>query len=114
MFNIRISKNGGLLPSLKLAALAQKFGLGIQLGCMVGETSVLSAAGRWFVMIVPGVTFAEGSYSKVLLKSDIVSKSLGFGPGGRIKPIAGPGLGVAVQDEKLKMLSQQAPIVVNL
>ncbi len=52
LFNIRLSKCGGLIPSLKIAALAHKAGLGYQLGCQVGETGILSAAGRHFVCSV--------------------------------------------------------------
>src|SRR5690606_27382770 len=53
-FNIRLSKNGGLLPALKLVHLARRHGLKYQLGCMVGETSILSAAGRRFLEVAPG------------------------------------------------------------
>jgi len=113
-FNIRISKNGGLLPAMKLAALAQKFGLGVQLGCMVGETSILSAAGRWFLMTVRDVMFAEGSYGRFLLKDDITARPVGFGYGGRIGPLRGAGLGVRVDAEKLRKYCREAPIVINL
>ena len=36
LFNIRVSKNGGLVQSLRLAQLADRMGLDFQLGCMVG------------------------------------------------------------------------------
>src|SRR5262249_49413012 len=78
-FNIRISKNGGLLPAMRLAATAQKHGIRIQLGCMVGETSILSAAGLWFLHMVPNVRFAEGCYGKFLLRGDVASRTLRFG-----------------------------------
>ncbi len=99
-FNIRISKCGGLLPSLRLADLARKNGITIQLGCMVGETSILSAVGRRFLELVPDVRFAEGSFGSLLLKGDVVRRPLRFGYGGRVKPISGLGWGVDV-DESL-------------
>ena len=37
VFNIRIAKNGGLLPALRIARLALAAGLDVQLGCLVGE-----------------------------------------------------------------------------
>ncbi len=82
-FNIRISKCGGLMPSLRLASYARREGVGIQLGCMVGETSLLSAAGLSFLGCCPDVTWAEGCFGNRLLQEDIVSTSLTFGFGGR-------------------------------
>lgn len=109
-FNIRISKNGGLLPSLQLAALARRHGIACQLGCMVGETSILSAAGRWFLQIVPDVGFAEGSYGRFALCGDVVRRSIRFGLGGRWRPMSGPGLGVQVEAAALERLAVDAPI----
>lgn len=92
--NIRISKNGGFLPALRLAHFARKHNLLFQLGCMVGETSLLSAVGRRWLEQVPGVSFAEGSYGKFLLSGDIARRAVTFGLGGRPKPLPGPGWGV--------------------
>ena len=96
-FNIRISKNGGLIPAMQLAATARRHNIQDQLGCMVGETSILSAAGRWFLQLVPNVRFAEGSFGRFLLRDDVISKALRFGFGGRWAPMAGPGLGLNIQ-----------------
>jgi len=100
--NIRISKNGGLLPAMRLAGLARQQRLTFQLGCMVGETSVLSAAGRRFLEYVPGVIFAEGSYGKFLLRGDVTRQSQRFGYGGRVRPLSGYGWGVEVLTEALR------------
>jgi muconate cycloisomerase len=113
-FNIRISKNGGLIPALRLAALARRHRLDVQLGCMVGETSLLSAAGRWFLQLVPSVRFAEGSFGRFLLAEDISRRSLRFGLGGRWAPISGPGLGVVVDSARLEHLADQPPIELPL
>jgi len=101
-FNIRISKNGGLVPALRLAHLARKAGIAYQLGCMVGETAILSAAGRWFLSMVPKVKFAEGSYGTFLLSDDISTRPSRFGYGGRIKRPTGPGLGISIDPLKLR------------
>jgi L-alanine-DL-glutamate epimerase-like enolase superfamily enzyme len=108
-FNIRISKNGGLIPSMQLAALARRHNIQYQLGCMVGETSILSAAGRWFLQLVPHVRFAEGSFGRFLLRDDVVPKPIRFGFGGRWKPMTGPGLGLAIKPETLDRLASQRP-----
>ena len=108
-FNIRISKNGGLIPAMRLALLAHQHNLHYQLGCMVGETSILSAAGRWFLQLVPNVAFAEGSFGKFLLADDVTTRSLRFGWAGRWKPMTAPGFGVDVDERKLQMLCPSAP-----
>jgi len=94
VLNVRISKNGGFLPGLRLAHFARRNNLGCQLGCMVGETSILSAVGRRWLEQVPGASFAEGSYGRFLLSGDIAPRPVGFGLGGRPKPLPGPGWGV--------------------
>jgi len=101
-FDIRISKNGGFLPSIRLAHMARKNYIIYQLGCMVGETSILSAAGLRFLENVPGIQFAEGSYGRFLLADDIVSHPVNFGWGGKPKSPAGLGWGVNVQPARLK------------
>jgi len=113
-FNIRISKNGGLIPALRLALLAHQHNIQYQLGCMVGETSILSAAGRWFLQLVPDVAFAEGSFGKFLLADDITTKSLRFGWAGRWKPMTGFGLGVTVDESHLESLCTDRPMQIPL
>ena len=108
LFNVRISKNGGLVQSLRLANLAQQAGLDFQLGCMVGETGILSAAGRIFLELVGrSVRFAEGSYGRWLLRSDITRERLFFGYGGFVRAMTGPGLGVHVSPHKVRAVAQR-------
>jgi muconate cycloisomerase len=111
-FNIRISKNGGLIPAMRLAALARRHDIGCQLGCMVGETSILSAAGRRFLQMVPGIRFAEGSFGRFLLKEDVVRSPLRFTFGGRWRPVTGPGLGIEVLTDQLRHLAVIPPVVI--
>jgi len=108
-FNIRISKNGGLIPAMRLAAHARRYETPYQLGCMVGETSILSAAGRWFLNLVPGVRFAEGSYGRFLLTDDIATPRQNLRYRGRIRPISGPGIGVRVDEHKLNQYAASSP-----
>ena len=103
-FNIRVSKCGGLIPSLRLAALARRHNVCIQLGCMVGETSILSAAGLRFLEVCPGVTWAEGCFGSFLLSADVAAKALRFGYAGRPPKLKEPGLGVTVDPIRLKRL----------
>ncbi len=112
-FNIRISKNGGLLPALRLAHFALHNGLKYQLGCMVGETSILSAAGRRFLENAPETAFAEGSYGRFLLAGDIADRPCNFGCGGRVKSLPGLGWGVQVNPDLLRRHAATPPIEIR-
>lgn len=113
-FNIRISKNGGLIPAMRLAMIAHRDSVDCQLGCMVGETSILSAAARWFLQMVPNIRFTEGNFGRFLLRDDVTNESLRFGCAGRWKPLFGPGLGISVNEDKLHQLSDQPPVKIHL
>jgi len=109
LFNIRVSKNGGLVQSLRLAGLAHRSGLDFQLGCMVGETGILTAAGRIFLELVGSrVRFSEGSYGRLLLRSDVTRERLSFGYGGFVRAMTGPGLGVHVPMRKVRSVARRA------
>jgi len=109
LFNIRISKNGGLVRSLRLAELAHRAGLDFQLGCMVGETGILTAAGRVFLELVGRrVRFSEGSYGRFLLRADVTRQRLSFGYGGFVRAMTGPGLGVHVSMRKVRRVARCA------
>lgn len=96
LFNIRLSKCGGFLRSLQIAALARQAGLGYQLGCHPGESGVLSAAGRHWATAVAGIRYLEGSYDRHLLVENITREDLTFGYGGRAPALTAPGLGIEV------------------
>lgn len=113
-FNIRISKCGGFIYSLRLAAIARKHGVKLQLGCMVGETSILSAAGLRFLEVCPEVQWAEGSFGSFLLRGDVVRKPLRFGFGGRPPKLNDAGWGVEVDDALLGRWALAPPKVFNL
>lgn len=109
VFNIRIAKNGGLMPALRIARRALAAGLDIQLGCLVGETSILTAAGIGFLETCPHVRFVEGAFGKLLLREDVVRRSIRFGRGGRIRARRGFGLGIDVDRDKLLRLAAERP-----
>lgn len=113
-FNIRLSKCGGLLAALKLASFAIKRKIQVQLGCMVGETSLLSAAGVRFIQMTPGVRFAEGSFGPLLSRHDIVSKRVRFTWGGKPPKLHVRGLGVDVSTDLLAQHTVEKPIVIEL
>jgi muconate cycloisomerase len=106
-FNIRLSKCGGFIRSLKIAGLAHSHGLGYQLGCQVGETGILSAAGRHFATSVSGIRFLEGSYERHLVNERLTVEDLTFGYGGRAPALRGAGLGVTVDEVALSRVVQR-------
>ena len=56
------------MPTLRLAQFAKQHGIGCQLGCQVGETAILSAAGRHFAGSVADLRHVEGSYDRHLVR----------------------------------------------
>lgn len=104
LFNIRLSKCGGLLNSLRLAAFAKRHDVGYQLGCHPGETSLLSAAGRHFATAVGGIRYLEGSYDRHVLRESIAEPDMTFRYGGRAPALSEPGLGATLQVEKVAHL----------
>ena len=107
LFNIRLSKCGGFLPSLKLAAIAHQAGLGYQLGCQVGETGILSAAGRHFATSIANIRYLEGSYERFLVKERLTTEDITFGYGGYAPALTGPGLGVTIDEAALKRVTKR-------
>ncbi|MBE9535363.1 MAG: hypothetical protein IMF03_10190 [Proteobacteria bacterium] len=104
VFNLRLSKCGGILAANRLYEIGRKKAITAQLGCQVGETGILSAAGRQLAA-TRKLLYLEGSYSSYLLKDDIVNEPVEFGPGGVAQPLAGNGLGVSVNEETLQRLT---------
>ena len=105
--NVRISKCGGLLGAYARCREVLDAGLMLQVGCQVGESSLLSAAHLLLLSalapLTPGVRYAEGCFGRHLLREDPVLPLVQFGYGGRPpRPPAGPGLGVRVDQAMLQ------------
>ena len=105
MFNVRLSKCGGIFRSLDIIKIAEDNGLGYQTGCHVGESGVLSAAARHMASVVKNNKYLEGSYSRMLLKEDIIEEDLtprrGIG-----YTLEGAGLGVTVKEGIIRKYSK--------
>lgn len=107
LFNLRLSKCGGFLPTLRLAQFARQHGLGCQLGCQVGETAILSAAGRHFAASVSGLRALEGSYDRHLVREALGARDITFRWGGWAPALPGPGLGIDVRLSSLERVTQR-------
>ncbi len=109
--NIRVSKMGGILRSMALAEQASNLGIGVIVGCQVGETSLLTRAAMP-VMQAAGsnLVAAEGAFGTYLLRQDLTAPCLMFGDGGGLDPseIPGaPGFGLTVAEDRLEPLDDQ-------
>jgi len=105
--NLRLSKNGGLLRLLSLARDADTRGLSYQIGCMVGETGILSCMGRLAASLLPHPLYVEGSYDDLLLEQNITRPSFSFGRGGVAPLLREPGMGYTIDEERLAAVSRE-------
>lgn len=105
MINVRLSKCGGFRNSLKVIEYLRYRGIPFQIGCQLGESGILSAAGRALSLLCGDAAYYDGSYDAFLLKENITLEHVSFGPGGEAKPLEGPGLGVDVSAQSLERLS---------
>jgi muconate cycloisomerase len=105
LFNLRLSKCGGFIPSLRLAQFARRHHLGYQLGCQVGETALLSAAGRHFASSVADIRYLEGSYDRHLVREALGTQNLTFGWGGWAPALNAPGLGMTIDPRALQRVT---------
>jgi L-alanine-DL-glutamate epimerase-like enolase superfamily enzyme len=105
MLNFRLAKNGGLTRVLRLARTAAERGIAHQLGCMAGETAILSALGRLAASLLPAPRWVEGGYDRILYAEHLADRDFAFGPDGTAPVIRGAGIGYTVNEERLAALS---------
>lgn len=102
LINVRLSKCGGFSNSLKMINRIRAAGLDYQVGCQLGESGILSAAGRALCAISSDALYFDGSYDVFLLKENLTTQHVTFNHGGRSAPLKGPGLGITVNRKHLK------------
>jgi L-alanine-DL-glutamate epimerase-like enolase superfamily enzyme len=113
LFNLRLSKCGGFIPTLRLAEYAARHKLGYQLGCQVGETGILSAAGRQFACSVGGLTAREGSFDRHLVH-DALTEDITFSSRGGWAPmLTGSGTGVSVDPARLDAMTVRKEVLIG-
>ena len=112
LFNLRVSKLGGLAAAHRVARIAAENGVRLQVGCQVGESSLLSAAGRLLGATLPDIEALEGSYGIRLLESDVTDEPYEFGQEGSAPVQQTPGLGITVAPERLAPLVTRSAVLV--
>ena len=111
IFNIRVSKMGGLLNAARIHRIARDAGLECQLGAQVGESGILSAAGRHYATRSDEVRWYEGSYDSILLETAVTHPDITVGKGGAAAAITEPGLGVSPVAERLEECTLETIVV---
>ena len=110
--NARISKCGGLTATMKRCQEAKSAGMTVQIGCQVGESSLLSAAHLLLTSQFPEAKYLEGCFGLLLLKEDPAKPILQFGYGGRPPRIPTDlGLGITIDEEILKRWTTQSTTI---
>ncbi len=110
MVNIRLSKCGGFRRSFRIIDYLRKHGIHFQIGCHMGESGILSAAGRALCLLCRDALFYDGSYDSFLLKENITIEHVSFGPGGEAGSLGGLGLGVEINRGTLTRLSDDVAL----
>lgn len=105
MINVRLSKCGGYRRSFRIIRYLRENGIPFQIACQLGESGLLSAAGRILSLLCRDALFHDGSYDEFLLKENITVENITFGYGGSAGPLEGSGLGVEINRGNLKHLS---------
>jgi len=109
MINVKLCRSGGFRKSLAIIEEIRKSGLSFQVGCTLGESGILSAAGRSLCLLCGDAVNYDGSYDKFLLKKNTTVENVSFGLGGEAGPLDGPGLGVQVRGQDLLRLGNGSP-----
>ncbi|MBW1787474.1 MAG: hypothetical protein JRK53_12750 [Deltaproteobacteria bacterium] len=113
MMHVRLSKCGGLRRSLEMVRRLRLMDVPFAIGCQLGESGILSAAGRAVSLLCGDASYYNCCYDEFLLKENTTLENVSFGMGGEAGPLNGPGLGVEVDYESLKRMSAGPVAVVT-
>lgn len=104
--SLKTIKLGGLQPVMEAAQLCEKLGMKINLASKMAETGVSTAAILHLAAAIPAVDWGVG-FSSQYLVDDILKQPLSFA-NGHVDVPAGPGLGVEVDEAKVRRYSREA------
>ena len=107
MFNIKLSKSGGLHHAVKIAHLAEAAGIPCQAGCF-SETRIGMSALAHFILAFKQIRYFDLD-APLMLAEDPVLGGLEYAPGGRIKVPDSPGIGAVVAADFLSELATRTP-----
>jgi muconate cycloisomerase len=79
----------------------------------VGETAVLSAAGRHFATSVKDLRYVEGSFDRHLVRHPLGDDDITFGWGGWAPALVRTGLGIGVQEDWVEYLARRKEVLIG-
>jgi len=101
VFSIKVSKNGGLTGSRRIAELARSHGIRCYMNSMI-EFGVSQAASLQLAVTLPNLVDAGHAYMSTLRLEDDVTNFSEFVGAGEVNLPDAPGLGVSLSEEKLE------------
>ena len=113
MINVKLCRSGGFRKSIRMIDHIRESPLSFQIGCTLGESGILSAAGRALCLLSKDAVNYDGSYDRFLLKENTTLEPVSFGPKGEAGPLQSPGLGVRVNRRALHRLSISSIITIK-
>jgi hypothetical protein len=72
----------------------------------LGETGILSAAGRALSVVSSDALSHDGSYDAFLLKENLTTEDVTFSHEGKATPLKNPGLGVGISQKNLQKFAE--------
>ena len=103
--SLKAIKLGGLRPLLEASRLCERLGMNVNISCKTGESSVASAAALHVAAVAPALAWGLTVTSPGLAE-DVVTVPLAIDRG-HIAVLNGPGLGVDVDERRLRRWQQE-------
>ncbi len=105
--NIRLSSCGGFRKAYQIYQRARSKQMTIVVGAHVGETAILSFAGRNLAMICQDAQYLEGSFSTYVIQEDLVEEDISFGSGGMVPAVNRSGIGIEIKTSAIERWSER-------
>ena len=113
MINVKLCRSGGFRKAFQIIDHIRKSPVSFQIGCTLGESGILSAAGRALCLLSKDAVNYDGSYDRFLLKENTTAEHVSFGLKGEAGPMGNSGLGVRVNRHALNQLAIAPILTIN-
>jgi L-alanine-DL-glutamate epimerase-like enolase superfamily enzyme len=101
--SLKLGKLGGLKPTGRMALLCRDLGMKVNLACKIAEAGVGTAATLHMAAAIPSLEWGV-ALTSTYLKDDILARPIQYSAGHVLVPM-GPGLGVEVDEKRVKQFS---------
>ncbi|MCC7484000.1 MAG: hypothetical protein IT529_03335 [Burkholderiales bacterium] len=105
-FSLKTIKLGGMKPAYEAGMLCERLGMKVNLASKVAETGISTAAILHLAAALPAIDWGVG-FSSQMLTEDILETPHVFA-GGHVGVPAGPGLGIEVDEAKVRRYAREA------